>query len=135
MRSLSKTCDGIVLDINPAACRLHGMTREELIGQTFATSSRLTVREEVVRDFQALVEGRLQQIEGVSCTQDGRIVPVEVRASRVNYAGQPAVLLHVRDITDRKLAEAALRSSGSSRPVADTKTASSGAASFGLMRA
>ncbi len=38
-------------------------------------------------------------------------MPVEVRASRVNYAGQEAVLLHVRDITDRKLAEAALRSS------------------------
>ena len=38
-------------------------------------------------------------------------MPVEVRASRVNYAGGPAVLLHVRDITDRKLAEAALRSS------------------------
>ncbi len=68
-------------------------------------------REEVARDFKALVAGRLQQIEGASCTQDGRAVPVEVRASRVNYAGQPAVLLHVRDITDRKLAEAALRSS------------------------
>ena len=38
-------------------------------------------------------------------------MPVEVRASRISYAGQAAVLLHVRDITDRKLAEAALRSS------------------------
>lgn len=43
--------------------------------------------------------------------KDGQAVPVEVRASRVNYAGQSALLLHVRDITDRKLAEAALRSS------------------------
>jgi PAS domain S-box-containing protein len=102
---------GTVLDINPAACRLHGMTRRELIGKHACELAPAELREEVVRDFQALVEGRLQQIEGASRTHDGRIVPVEIRASRVNYAGQPAVLLHVRDITDRKLAEAALRSS------------------------
>jgi PAS domain S-box-containing protein len=102
---------GIVLDINPAACRLHGVTREDLVGKNVLDLVPPERREEVARDFQALVEGRLQQIEGTSCMQDGRAVPVEVRASRVNYAGGEAVLLHVRDITDRKLAEAALRSS------------------------
>jgi PAS domain S-box-containing protein len=102
---------GTVLDINPAACRLHGLRREELVGKNVSDLVPPQVREEVTRDFQALVEGRLQQIEGVSRTHDGRVVAVEVRASRVNYAGKLAVLLHVRDITDRKLAEAALRSS------------------------
>jgi two-component system, cell cycle sensor histidine kinase and response regulator CckA len=102
---------GIVLDINPAACRLHGLGRDELIGKGFCDLVPSELREEVTRDFQAFVEGRLEQIEGVSRTHDGRVVPVEVRASRINYAGKPAVLLHVRDITDRKLAEAALRSS------------------------
>jgi len=103
--------DGTVLDINPAACRLHCVTRAGLIGKNVLDLVPAERRAEVARDFRALVEGRLQQIEGVSCTQDGRAVPVEVRASRVSYAGRPAVLLHVRDITDRKLAEAALRSS------------------------
>jgi PAS domain S-box-containing protein len=103
--------DGTVLDINPAASRLHDMAREDLIGKNVFDLVPSEMREEAARDFKALVEGRLQQIEGVSRTQDGRSVPVEVRASRINYAGKPAVLLHVRDITDRKLAEAALRSS------------------------
>ena len=102
---------GTVLDINPAACRLHGLRREELIGKNLCDLVPPELREEVARDFQALVEGRLQQVEGVSRTHDGRVIPVEVRASRINYVGKPAVLLHVRDITDRKLAEAALRSS------------------------
>ncbi len=102
---------GTVLDINPAACRLHGVGREELIGKNVFDLVPPGQREEVARDFKALVEGRLEQIEGASYTHNGRVVPVEVRASRVNYAGSPAVLLHVRDITDRKLAEAALRSS------------------------
>jgi PAS domain S-box-containing protein len=103
--------NGIVLDINPAACRLHGVARESLIGRNVCDLAPPERREEVARDFKTLVEGRLGQIEGASYAQDGRVVPVEVRASRLNYVGQAAVLLHVRDITDRKLAEAALRSS------------------------
>jgi PAS domain S-box-containing protein len=50
------------------------------------------------------VEG---EIEGAN----GRSVPVEIRARRVEYAGKPALLLHVRDVTERRAAEAALRSS------------------------
>jgi PAS domain S-box-containing protein len=102
---------GTVLDVNPAACRLHGVTREELIGKKVFDLVPPDQGEQVARDFQALVEGRRQQVEGASRMQDGRTVPVEVRASRIKYAAQEAVLLHVHDITDRKLAEAALRSS------------------------
>jgi PAS domain S-box-containing protein len=102
---------GTVLDVNPAACRLHGLPREELLGKNVIDLVPAEQRPEVARDFKELVEGRLGQIEGASRTYDGRAVPVEVRVSRIDYAGQNAVLLHVRDITDRKLAEAALRSS------------------------
>ena len=103
--------DGTVLDINPAACRLHGATRQDLVGKNVLELVPPDRREEVAREFKKLVGDGLQQIEGTSRTLDGRVVPVEVRCSRVNYAGRSALLLHVRDITDRKLAEAALRSS------------------------
>ncbi len=103
--------NSLVLDVNPAACRLHGMTRDELIGKTVVELVPQHLAARARRDFQALVEGRLMEIEGVSLTRDGRSVPVEVKASCVDYAGKPAVLLHVRDITERKSAEAAARSS------------------------
>jgi len=102
---------GTVLDVNPAACRLHGVLRSELVGKKVTDLVPPEARDEVARDFEALVEGRLRQVEGVSQTYDGHSVPVEVRANHVEYGGNPAVLLHVRDITERKLAEAALRSS------------------------
>jgi PAS domain S-box-containing protein len=103
--------DGLVLDVNPAACQLHGLERSDLIGKRVVDLVPPESRDDVLRDFKALVDGRVRQIEGASHTRDGRSIPVEVRANRVEYAGQPAVLLHVRDITERKLAEAALRSS------------------------
>jgi PAS domain S-box-containing protein len=103
--------NGVVLDVNPAGCQLHGLKREELLGKNVCDLVAPDLREGVARDFKALVEGKLQQIEGLSWTHDGHAVAVEVRANRISYAGQSALLLHVRDMTDRKLAEAALRSS------------------------
>jgi PAS domain S-box-containing protein len=50
-------------------------------------------------------------LEGHSLAWDGREVPVEVRGNRISYAGRPALLLHVRDISERKRSEEALRSS------------------------
>ena len=104
--------DGMVLDVNFAACVLHGLTREQLIGKNalheLIPQSR---RDAAVRDFQKLAGGKLSWIEGEILTSDGRAVPVEVRAGRVEFAGKSALLLHVRDITDRRTTETALQSS------------------------
>ena len=103
--------EGKVLDINPAACRLHGMEREDLMGRSVLDLVPPERRDEVRRDFKKLVEGQLQQIEGLSRTQDGRAVAVEIRASQINYAGREALLLHVRDVTAHKRLEEQLRQS------------------------
>jgi len=103
--------DGNVLDVNPAACRLHGVDRETLIGRNVLDLVPPDRTDEVSRDFARLAAGGLDHVESYSWTEDGRAVPVELRVSRFNYAGSPALLLHVRDVTDRKRAEAALRES------------------------
>jgi two-component system cell cycle sensor histidine kinase/response regulator CckA len=102
-------CQGLVLDVNPAACQLHGVTRQELIGKNVSDLVPPDLKEEAIRNFNALVEGKLRQVEGASWTKDQRAISVEVRANRIHYAGKPAVLLHVRDATERKQAEADLR--------------------------
>jgi PAS domain S-box-containing protein len=104
--------DGTVLDVNFAACVLHGLTREQLIGKnTLNDLIPPSRRENARRDFQKLASGKLSWVEGESLTADGNSTPVEVRAGRVEYNGKPALLLHVRDITERRAAEAAVQSS------------------------
>ena len=104
--------DGTVLDVNSAGCILHGLAREQLIGKnSLADLVPPSCHETARRDFQKLAEGTLSRIEGESLMADGRVTPVEVRASRIEYNGKSALLLHVRDITQRRTAEAALQSS------------------------
>jgi PAS domain S-box-containing protein len=104
--------EGMVLDVNFAACVLHGVTREQLIGKNAVHDLIPPARRENARrDFEKLTSGKLSWVEGESLTADGSITPVEVRAGRVEYNGQPALLLHVRDISERRAAEAAVQSS------------------------
>lgn len=103
--------DGNVLDANPAACRLHGMNRQTLVGKNVLELVPPDQGEQVARDFPKVVDGKLEHVEGYSWTDDGRAVPIEIRVSRFRYAGKPALLLHVRDVTARKRAEEELRES------------------------
>ena len=64
--------DGKVLDVNIAACALHGVNREELVGRNALNNlippSR---RENARRDFQKLASGKLSWVEGESLSADG----------------------------------------------------------------
>ena len=101
--------DGNVLDVNPAACRLHNSDPEQLIGQNVRALVPPDQREASMEVFGRLVLGELDRLEGSSWTADGQEVPVEIRASRITQDQQPALLLQVRDITERKQAEQRLR--------------------------
>lgn len=100
---------GNVLDANPAACRLHDMDRQTLIGKNVLDLVPPDRRDRVARDFPKAVSGELDHVEGLSWTEDGRAIPVEIRVSRFRYAEKPALLFHVRDVTERKRAEEQLQ--------------------------
>ncbi len=102
---------GRVLDVNTAACWLHGVPREKIIGQFVWDLVPPAARNQTRLDFPGLVSGKITKLESVSLTADGRAVPVELTTNRILYTGQPAILLNARDITERKKAEAALRAS------------------------
>ncbi|MBL9138624.1 MAG: PAS domain S-box protein [Verrucomicrobiales bacterium] len=101
-----ESIEGVVLDVNQAACDLHRLTRRELVGRHVSQLVPPHLREEVLIGFQRLASGEQSIAEGLSLRSDGVSVPVELRATRVTLPeGQPALLLHVRDISARKRAE------------------------------
>ncbi len=109
---LVENLEGTVLDANFAACVLHGLTREQLIGKNAIEDLAPPARREAARQqFQKMAAGEISWAESESLASDGRVVPVEVRVSRMEFSGQPALLLHVRDLTERRVAAAALQSS------------------------
>ncbi len=92
---------GNVLDCNPAAAALHGIPREEIIGKNVSELVPPERRSQLVK----LDKDSPNEFEGFSLTADGRSIPVSIRTSRIQYFDQPALLLHVRDITEYKRIE------------------------------
>ncbi len=103
--------EGVVLDANPAACEFHGVNYSELLGKNVLDLVPEDRRKEVKFIFRKWFTGEMERYEGVSQTSDGRSVPVEVIGAPIHYEGQNAVLLLVRDTTERRQAEQALRKS------------------------
>jgi two-component system cell cycle sensor histidine kinase/response regulator CckA len=93
--------EGNVLEANPAACALHEMTHDELVGTNVLDLVPPDERKKIAVAFSRRTDRTLHTYEGSSYTKAGRAVPVEVRATTFEYRNQPAILLHVRDISDR----------------------------------
>ncbi|NIQ30978.1 MAG: PAS domain S-box protein, partial [Acidobacteria bacterium] len=98
--------EGNVLDVNPAAVALQGIERERLIGMNVAQLVPAENRDEAMANFRRLASGEIDRIEGFTLTGGGRSIPVEVHVRSMEYSGEPALLIQVRDMTERKEHEA-----------------------------
>jgi two-component system, NtrC family, sensor kinase len=102
---------GRIVEANPTACRMHGYSYEELVGKS--------TLEIVHPDFQHLFPQFLETIQAgvqfeccaVGVRQDGTTFDLDVKGSLCTFKGKPHALAVVRDISDRKKAEAAVRES------------------------
>ncbi len=101
--------DARIVRVNQAACDMLGYTREELTALSVPDIDPL-VSMSTWNSHQARV-GALggEKLETIHRRKDGRELAVAITASRVNADGQDYIYASVRDITDRKLAEAELK--------------------------
>lgn len=102
---------GVILDVNPAACRLHGSSREELVGSDIDVLVPGEATPEMRAEFQQLVAGTKTRVDSLGRTADGRAIQLSLTARRIEYEGQPALLVHARDISDQHAVSEALRHS------------------------
>jgi PAS domain S-box-containing protein len=106
--------DGRIVECNEIYCRMLGYSYEEIRALTYQelTPERWYEFEEGIVQEQILLRGYSDVYEKEYRRKDGSIIPVELRTILSREAGQPkAMWAIVRDISDRKRAEAALKAS------------------------
>jgi PAS domain S-box-containing protein len=103
--------DGILKFINTASIDLVGYKPEEIKGAYFLDFIAPDYRELVLKRYNDRLEGReapsIYEIEILS--KEGKRLPVEINAARINFEGRPADLVFIRNITERKRLEKKLR--------------------------
>ncbi|MFH1021540.1 MAG: PAS domain S-box protein [Pseudomonadota bacterium] len=97
--------------VNEEACRILGYTRDELLGLSVLDVDPDFPAERWLDHWNELRTRQALTFEGHHKTKDGRIFPVEIYANYFEYDEQGYNLAMVRDISERKRAEEALRKS------------------------
>ena len=100
--------DGRYIDVNPAGCAMLGMTREEVLASTFLDVLDPAQIEKLPGKIASLAEGKIQCDEWRFRRKDGSVFTGELMGRQLPDGCFQGVL---RDITERKRTEAALRES------------------------
>jgi len=102
--------EGHFLGVNAAYCRLVGYSRDELLTMRISDVEAVERPEETAQRIQRIMETGGDRFETRHKCKDGRMIDVEVS---VNYmkAGDGRLFVFLRDITERKKMEEALRES------------------------
>jgi diguanylate cyclase (GGDEF)-like protein/PAS domain S-box-containing protein len=102
---------GRFLDVNTVACERYGYSKAEFLQMT---PQDITTKGRAKNILQRVEEIRTEGYflyETVHVRRDGTKIPTEVSSQIIEYGGRPVVLSIVREITERKQAEEALRES------------------------
>lgn len=99
------------LEVNDAACKKLGYSREELLSLTVYDISEFTSRDAADQALAALMASGHSLLEVYHIAKDGTRIPVEVNSHLFNLWDSPRIISIARDISERKQAEQALRES------------------------
>ncbi len=99
---------GRYIDVNPVACQMLGYSRSELLAKSLTDLIPCEDCESRPPEILGIPPGETRMIESRMLRSDGVTIPVEITARMTDQGNFQAI---VRDISDRRRAEKALRDS------------------------
>lgn len=99
---------GVVLTCNSELCRITGYGHNEIVGKDGLHFCAPEYRRQMVKKIQS---GDEQSCEIAVNRKDGPRLPVEIHAKKIPYHGRDARVVELRDISERKKTEDALKKS------------------------
>ncbi|MHA2244266.1 MAG: PAS domain S-box protein [Candidatus Hodarchaeales archaeon] len=105
--------DSLIKYVNPSLAKLTGYPAEELYNTPIMDYIHPDVLSEVVTRYERRMAGQSvpQIYETILLLKNNKTMEVEVNAGVITYQGKPADLAIIRDISERKRVEKALRES------------------------
>ncbi len=102
---------GRFLDVNDAYCQLIGYSRDELLKMSIPDIEAIEKPEETAARIAKITKVGGDRFETHHRCKDGRIVDVEVSVDYLGVGGTGSMFVFIRDISERKQAEEALKDS------------------------
>jgi PAS domain S-box-containing protein len=90
---------GRLIEVNPAHCRMHGYTRDQLLGDPAPDFIHPDDVDVFDRARSAVIAGQEYRCRVRDLHQNGTVVPVEVVAKSIAYRGRSCMLCIVHDIS------------------------------------
>ncbi len=100
-----------IIDVNEAACRALGYTKEELIKLSLYDIRSEEMKKRLEETYDQLLTRGHYVYDSVHIAKDGRRVPLEVSSQLFEMNGSKVILSVCRDITERLNAERIIRES------------------------
>ena len=97
---------GNLIEVNRKAEELLGYKKEELLQMHYTQLHPMIKQEKTIEAFTKIVElGRVSMQDGSVQQKDGKVIPVHITGSVIEYAGRKIVQGSFRDITELKRTE------------------------------
>lgn len=92
--------DGHILEANPAACRLHRLPREALIGRSIFDGLSPSRAAQLKRAYAVLLEGETRPFDTATFAANGWEIPVRLTGVRIQHGNDPALLVQLEELQD-----------------------------------